>query len=59
MKTKNKKQKTKNKKKKSKKKDEEVEPRIFDGVMVKIEKYEKSYRSNKDKKSENLNEQGR
>ena len=27
--------------KKSKKKDKEVEPRIFDGVMVKIEKYEK------------------
>ena len=27
--------------KKSKKKDEEVEPRIFDGVTVKIEKYEK------------------
>ena len=34
-----KKKKTK-KKTKSKKKDEEVEPRIFDGVMVKIEKYE-------------------
>ena len=40
---KKKKQKQKQKKKtktKSKKKDE-VEPRIFDGVMVKIEKYEK------------------
>ena len=36
------KNKTKNKKKKkSKIKDEEVEPRIFDGVTVKIEKYEK------------------
>ena len=39
---KQKKQKKKAKTKtKSKKKDEEVEPRIFDGVMVKIEKYEK------------------
>ena len=28
------------KKKEKRKKDEEVKPRIFDGVMVKIEKYE-------------------
>ena len=41
MKNKTKQKNKKNKKKKSKKKNEEVEPRIFDGVTVKIEKYEK------------------
>lgn len=44
--------------KKKKKNGEEVEPRIFDGVTVKIENM-RSYRSDKDKKSENLNEKER